>query len=158
AGKNQSDSTTGLSLDAFPQDAACYLPQHNDGSGHCNYAATIPNYVPDQIVSSGDTVYLLSSVNKRVYRWSITSETYLNPYIVEIDQGFSSIAPTRIAFSSAHHRLYLGYDTGAIHFIDVNTSTGAEASFANASTGITNLASVGNYLLAQDVSSKQYLI
>src|SRR6185369_5416453 len=63
AGKTQSDSTTGLSLDAYPQDSACYLPSHGNGA-QCNYAATIPSYVPDQVVNDGDTVYLLSTANK----------------------------------------------------------------------------------------------
>ena len=44
-GRSQADSTTGLALDAFPQDAACWLPAHGSG-GTCNYGATIPNYMP----------------------------------------------------------------------------------------------------------------
>ena len=38
AGKSQSDSTTGLSLDAYPQDAGCWLSAHGSG-GVCNPAA-----------------------------------------------------------------------------------------------------------------------
>ena len=72
AGRSQTDSTTGLTLDAFPQDSACWLAAHGSG-GVCNYGATIPNYVPDQIVQHGDIVYLLSSANRRVYRWSMAT-------------------------------------------------------------------------------------
>ncbi|MFL6600961.1 MAG: hypothetical protein ACJ8R9_06475, partial [Steroidobacteraceae bacterium] len=150
-GKSQSDSTTGLTLDAYPQDSACYLPAHGDGV-HCNYAATIPNYVPDQVVNAGDTVYLLSSTNKRVYRWSMATGTYLNPYVVGIDQGFSTLAPTNMAYSSSHHRLYLGYSTGAIQYIDTTVTSAAEAPFANTAMGVGGLAAVGNYVLAQDGS------
>ena len=60
AGRSQADSTTGLTLDAFPQDSACYLPAHGSG-GVCNYGATIPNYTPDQVVQNGDIIYLLST-------------------------------------------------------------------------------------------------
>ena len=35
-------------------------------------APRFPNYTPDQVVQHGDVVYLLSSVNRRVYRWSIS--------------------------------------------------------------------------------------
>ena len=151
AGKSQSDSTTGLSLDAYPNDSACYLLAHGDGV-HCNYAATIPNYVPDQVINDGDTVYLLSSANKRVYQWSIATGTYLNPYVVGIDQGFSTLAPVKMAYSSSHHRLYLGYGTGAIQYIDVNAGSAVEAPFANTAMGVAGLAAVGNYVLAQDGS------
>ena len=51
AGKSQADSTTGLTLDAFPQDSACWLPAHGSG-GICNNAATMPNFVPDKIVQT----------------------------------------------------------------------------------------------------------
>jgi hypothetical protein len=42
------DSTTGLNLDAFPQDSACWLAAHGSGAT-CNYGATIPNYIPDLV-------------------------------------------------------------------------------------------------------------
>src|SRR6185295_19514665 len=80
AGRSQADSTTGLTLDAFPTDAACWLAAHGSG-GVCNYGATIPNYIPDAVTQQGDVVYLLSSANKRVYRRSISTNQYLNPYI-----------------------------------------------------------------------------
>ncbi|HEY0681183.1 MAG TPA: hypothetical protein VGD45_02535 [Steroidobacter sp.] len=150
-GRTQTDSTTGLTLDAYPQDAACYLVSHGDGV-NCNYSATVPNYVPDQVVQQGDIVYLLSTANRRVYRWSIATGTYLNPYVVGIDQGFSTLAPSKMAYSSAHQRLYLGYSTGAIRYIDVSSGSTAEIPFTNTAMGIGGLAAVGNYLLAQDGS------
>jgi hypothetical protein len=151
-GSGQGGSTTGLSLDAYPQDAACYLASHGDGV-NCDYGATIPNYVPDQVVNVGDTVYLLSSANKRVYRWSIATRAYLDPYVVGIDQGFSTLPPTLMAYSGIHQRLYLGYDTGAIRYIDVTSGGGAEVPFADLSGSVRSLASVGNYMLAQDGGS-----
>jgi hypothetical protein len=108
--------------------------------------------VPDQVINDGDTVYLLSSANKRVYRWSIATGAYLNPYIVGINQGFSTLAPVKMAFSSSHHRLYLGYTTGAIQYIDTTASNGTEVLFGNTAAAVGGLASVGNYVLAQDGS------
>jgi hypothetical protein len=151
SGSSQADSTTGLTLDAFAQDSACWLAAHGSG-GVCNYGATLPNYEPDQIVQNGDTVYLLSTANRRVYRWSIASGQYLNPYVVGINQGYSTEAPTKMAYSDSHHRLYLGYSTGAIQYIDVTASTAVEVPFANTALGVNGLAAVGNYVLAQDFS------
>jgi hypothetical protein len=150
-GRTQADSTTGLTLDSFPQDSACWLPAHGN-AGACNYAATIPAYLPDHVVQHGDVVYLLSSANRRVYRWSISAETYLNPYVVGIDQGFTALSPTEMAVSPAHQRLYLGYASGAIRYIDLAANTGAEVPFANIAMAVSGLASVGNYVLAQDYS------
>jgi hypothetical protein len=147
AGRSQADSTTGLTLDAFPADAACWLSAHGSG-GVCNYGATIPSYIPDQVVQQGDVVYLLSSANRRVYRWSIATAAYLNPYVVGINQGFSILAPTKMAYSANHQRLYLGYGTGAIRYIDVNTATPVEAAFVSMPTAVTSLTSAGNFLVA----------
>ena len=101
---------------------------------------------------SGDVVYLLSTANGRVYRWSISTGAYLNPYIVGINQGFSTIAPTKMAYSSAHQRVYLGYETGAIRYIDVTAASPVEVPFANTAMAVNGLAAVGNYVLAQDYS------
>jgi hypothetical protein len=150
-GRSQSDSTTGLSLDAFPLDSACYLASHGSG-GVCDYGATVPSYVPDQVLSEGDTIYLLSSANRRVYRWSMATASYMNPYIVGINQGSSTLAPTRMAYSSAHQRLYLGYSTGAIRYIDVTSGSAVEHAFTNTALAVNGLAAAGNYVLAQDNS------
>jgi hypothetical protein len=151
AGRGPGDSTTGLSLDEYPQDSACYLPSHGTGA-ICNYGAGVPNYVPDQVIQNGDTVYLLSSANRRVYRWSITTASYMNPYVVGINQSFGALAPTKMAYSSAHQRLYLGYSTGAIQYIDVTSGNSGEVAFASTVRAVNGLAAVGNYLLAQDDS------
>ena len=70
---------------------------------------------------------------------------YLDPY----DVGSVALAPTTMAFSTAHHRLYLGYDTGAIKQIDVNAATPAEVAFASLAAAVTSLGSAGNFLIAQ---------
>ena len=152
AGRTQADSTTGLALDAFPQDSACWLSSHATAGGTCDYGATLPNYLPDQIVQQGDVVYLLSIANRRVYRWSISTGKYLNPYVVGTSQGFTTSAPNIMAVSPAHQRLYLGYDSGAIRYIDLASTSPAELPFANVAMGVRGLASVGSFVLAQDSS------
>jgi len=144
-------STTGLLVDAFPLDAACWLAAHGSG-GVCNYAATVPAYVPDQVFNEGDVVYLLSRANRRVYRWSIATGQYLNPYVVGLDEGLSTTAPVRIAYSAAHQRLYVGYPNGMIRYLAPGSA--AEQSFAMLPDGLDNLASVGNFLLAHDANGQ----
>ena len=87
-----------------------------------------------------------------MYRWSIAAGAYLNPYVMGINQGFSTIAPTTMAYSSAQQRLYLGYETGAIRYIDVTAGSPTETAFANTAMAVYGLASVGNFVLAQDDS------
>jgi len=142
-------STTGLQVDAFPQDAACWLASHGIG-GVCVYAATVPAFTPDHVIQQGDTIYLLSITNRRVYRWSIAARAYINPYVVGLDSGFGVAAPTRMEYSASHQRLYLGYGNGAVRYIDVATGSAAEHPYMNAGAGVIGLAAAGNYLLVQD--------
>ena len=144
-GRSASDSTTGLTADAFPQDAACWLSTHAAGTA-CDYGATIPNFTPDQVVQNGDVVYLLSTVNRRVYRWSISAGSYINPYVVGVERGFTTDAPTVIALVAAHQRLYLGYESGSIRYIDLTAASPVENNFAIVAYGVTGLASAGNFL------------
>ena len=152
AGMSQADSTTGLTLDAFPNDSACYLPAHGNG-GVCNYGATIPNYVPDQVVSDGDVdLPVEQRPTGACTAGRSRPRAYLNPYVVGINQGFSDLAPDRMAYSSSHQRLYLGYSNGAIQYIDTGAPNGEETPFGNTALGVGGLAAVGNFLLAQDFS------
>jgi hypothetical protein len=144
-GRGAGDSTTGLTADAFPQDAACWLPSHATGTA-CNYGATIPNYTPDQVAQNGDVIYLLSTANRRVYRWSISAGSYINPYVVGVERGFTTDAPTVIAVVAAHQRLYLGYESGSIRYIDLTAGSPLEHNFAIEAYGVTGLASAGNFL------------
>ena len=87
-----------------------------------------------------------------MYRWSIATASYLNPYVIGINQGFSALVPEHMAYSSSQQRLYLGYSTGAIQYIDTSAPNGAEVPFGNTALGVGGLAAVGNFLLAQDFS------
>ena len=149
AGRSQADSTSvpQLVLDAFPNDSACWLASHGSG-GVCNYGATIPNYTPDQVVQAGNVVYLLSAANKRVYRWSISAGAYINPYIVGVNQGFTTLAPTKMEYSANHQRLYLGYSNGAIRYLDTTSGAPAETPFLTMSGTVNRLTSAGNFLVA----------
>ncbi|NMH65501.1 PQQ-binding-like beta-propeller repeat protein [Shewanella salipaludis] len=150
-GKTQADSTTGLTLDAYPMDSACYLEAHGT-EGKCDIALRVPNFTPDKIVyDNAGIVYLLDRSNRRVYRWSSSSQSYLNPFVIGINDGFSSIAPTTMAVSNTHGRLYFGYASGAITQVDLQTQI-RDTRFANVPASVGGLAEAGNFLLAQDSS------
>jgi len=72
--------------------------------------------------------------------------------VVGIDQGFNTLPPSHMAYSSSQQRLYLGYSSGAIQYIDTSAPNGAEVPFGNTALGVDGLAAVGNFLLAQDFS------
>lgn len=152
SGYTEADSTTGLTLDIFPQDSACWLAEHDDGQGSCDYSATMPIFVPDEIASNGtDHLYLFSKEYGKVYRWSSQTQSYTNPIQVGKKSAISSVSPNKMAYSPSHQRLYFGYESGEITYVDV-TNIGPEMRLANTASAVNGLASVGNYLLAQDAS------
>ncbi|RYV04195.1 hypothetical protein SOPP22_00160 [Shewanella sp. OPT22] len=157
-GSTAEDSTTGLAIDAFPNDSACWLESHDDGSGQCDYGATMPNFTPEEIVTdSNGNIYLYSEEHAKVYRWSAATESYLNPISVGQNSGFTITSPQLITYSNEHQRIYLGYQSGLITF--VSTEDGSqpdEVEFARIAQEVEGLTSVGNFVLAQDSSGAWY--
>ncbi len=146
-GMTAADSTTGLILDAFPNDSACQLPSHSlpGDPGVCDISNAIPNYTPDKIVvGSDDVVYLMSTDNDSVYRWSLTQNNHLNPIRVYD-------TPQLMAYGPSDHRLYLGYDSGLITLIDLAVGV-SQNNFATVPDAPHGLASAGNYVLVADPS------
>ena len=146
------DSTTGLELDSFPEDSACWSEEHATSAGACDYQATMPVFTPDEILTDvNGVVYLFSAENGTVYRWSSVTGAYINPLYVGSSDGLTTTLPSLMAYSEVHSRLYFGYNTGEITFIDLGGSP-AEQHFAMTAMAVRGLASVGNYVLAQDGS------
>ena len=144
------DSPTGLTLDAYPSDASCHKLEQGDGV-RCNPSLSAPPFVPDLMVDDNQgMVYLYSKTQGRIYRWSALAGNYLAPIAV----GMAGISmPQTMALSVSHNRLYLGYSNGQITSIDLSsTAPGAEQPFAATAMGVSGLAAVGKYLLAQDAS------
>ena len=148
-GMSQADSTTGLQLDAYPNDAACYLPDHGDGTT-CDITATMPNYVPQSMaLDDNGILYLFSPENRRVYRRDANTGDHLNPYIVGNDKWLESETPSSMVLHRGHNRLYLSYDNGDINYIDLAAGDD-EARLATAPGRVGGMADVGNFLLVQD--------
>ncbi|MEZ4292470.1 MAG: hypothetical protein R3E53_18770 [Myxococcota bacterium] len=153
-GRGAEESTIGRVLDAFPLDSACQLPEHAlpGQPDRCDIAARIPSYLPSQIVVGDDgTIHLLSSELRRIFRWSIGDRLDLNPLFVG-DVPIPGGMPGHLVHSSAHDRLYLGYDSGAITQLDARDPFAGEQPFATTAQPVRGLAAVGAFLLAQDDS------
>lgn len=147
-GYSEADSTTGLTIDVFPVDSLCWLDEHGI-DGVCDYDTRMPDFTPDRIVVTEDgSQYLLSVDNEAIYKWDAELSRYSSPYLL---QNLES-SPQTMAYSETHQRLYVGTTNGNIVYFDTSSDSGLYTDFYATSTGVYGLASVGNYLLAQDYS------
>jgi len=155
-GLTQAGSTTGLTLDAYPQDAACHAVPQGNGSA-CDPAFHAPVGVPDRILGDGaGTVFMFSKTQGRIYRWSAATGNYIPPLAVgQPDSGGVLRSPRSIVHSADHRRIYLGYDSGQITFIDA-AGAGGERLFSTVSQAVGGLGAAGNFLLVQDYSGIEY--
>ncbi|MCP4699253.1 MAG: hypothetical protein GY862_20755 [Gammaproteobacteria bacterium] len=117
-GRTAADSTAGLVLDSYPFESACYLPEHGDGT-QCDYGSTMPEFTPDKVAVDKDgMVYLLSTANNRIFRWSAATSRYARPVYVGSTDVISPTSPNQMVYSLAHQRLYLGYPSDVISYRD----------------------------------------
>lgn len=142
-GYSDADSTTGLTVDAFPADAACQ--RANQGiDGVCNIVAQIPAYAPEQIAADRlGVVHLFDKETQRVYRWSAITGKHLNPVILGEDA-------TTVAINASTGQLYVGYVNGEITRRAPDVAK--PLSFATVSKEVRALAVAGDYLMAGDDS------
>lgn len=155
AGESQATSTTGLTLDAFANDFSCWLASHDNGSGECDYAATLPAFTPSTVFAdSSGIVYLAHENNSVLYRWNSNTQQYLSPQKLIDGDSLLDIAPHKITYSSTHNRIYLGFTNGDITFIDPD-NWGATQRFTTLNSSIGMMQDTGNYLLVQGDGSVQ---
>jgi hypothetical protein len=148
-GKSEADSTTGLVLDAYPNDFACYLPEHGDGVS-CDLTSTIPHYLPTSVmIDDAGVVYLFSPENRRIYRWDAVTREHLNPFVIGPGIETGGAPPRHMAYQSTQFRLYFGYDNGEVTFIDLAAGPD-EQNFLTRPVAVLGLADVGNFLLLHD--------
>ncbi|MCB0211409.1 MAG: PKD domain-containing protein [Anaerolineae bacterium] len=102
-------------------------------------------YSPDTVVLGTDNVlYILSSANLSVFRWSVTERRYLESIpLVE--------APKFMTYSPVTHRLYLAYDSGKITEIRLSEST-SEQVFANSPQSPLGLSTANEYVFVCDAT------
>lgn len=145
-GKSETDSITGLKIDEFPEDSACHSNLQVSGST-CTPEETIPEFTPDKIaIDKNGIVYLLSSDHNRVFRWSSQTLSWLNPLHVGSTHPLWSESPSEMAISESQNRLWFGYNSGKVSYID-STDNNAETVFPKASSkSIKALVGAGDYV------------
>ncbi len=110
-------------------------------------------FTPDKVVSDESGIlYMLSGDNNRIYRWSMAASDYIAPIVIGNDAPIGATRPTLMEYSAIHNRLYFGYDTGQVSYLDLNDLGAGEQSYATVSMSVQGLAAVGNYVLVQDES------
>lgn len=104
------------------------------------------------VSDSNGVIYLMSSINNRVYRWSMTANNYLSPLVIGDAQLLNGASPDLMTYSATHHRLYFGYANADVTFIDLNDAQPIEQPFATVATSVEGIADAGNHVLIQDSS------
>jgi hypothetical protein len=128
------------------------LPEHGDGV-NCDIASTLPDYWPDAVaIDTGGILYLLSTENERIYRDSAATGQHLSPIVVGTDAPAIAPAPQLMEYAPLHDRLYLGYTSGDITYVDLNSVSLEEQAFAQLPLSVNGLGAAGDFLVAQDPS------
>ncbi|MFT5442131.1 MAG: hypothetical protein ACI8W3_001173 [Myxococcota bacterium] len=151
-GSGPADSTEGLQVDAFPEDVSCQLPEHGfvDAPELCDIGSAVPLYDPDQIVvDRHGVIYLLSSENDRVFRWSTEEGDHLDP--IEVRDN-----PAYLAYSSTHDKLYLSYQTGAITQIDLGAPKLEDRKYAHTPGASWGIQAAGKFVFAVDHTTRPF--
>lgn len=151
-GYSEADSTTGLVLDEYPNDAACHMLKQGNGT-HCDYSQLVPAFTPDQVVSDDNGIFYMLSVGRNlIYRWSAVVGDYIAPIVVGTKASLKPTSTFLMEYSAAHNRLYFGYEDGQVTFLDIGNYEAGEQPFVTVAKSVGGIASVGNYLLVQDAS------
>ncbi|GAA3957412.1 hypothetical protein [Allohahella marinimesophila] len=107
----------------------------------------VPDFEPELVEFDETTgiVYLIDQESQGLYLWSADSESYTAIHTLDT-------MPTWATFSAAHQRLYLGYDTGSISFVDLRSAHFDEQAFAHLPSAVLGLKAAGDFVFAADRS------
>ncbi|MEZ4352254.1 MAG: hypothetical protein R3F16_01155 [Myxococcota bacterium] len=142
------DSTGGLVLDVAPESSLCSLPEHLD-AGVCDLEARIPAYLPDALdVDEAGVVYLLSSEQEKVFRWSIPDGEHLDPLVIGTIEAPGRPRAHAMSYSSTLDRLHLAFDDDSLRYHDL-LDPRVERPYAATAQATRTIESVGPLLLAQ---------
>lgn len=134
--------------DAYPNNAAC--SRDDQGNGTDCYATILAADSELLIENSGDNhVFFVSPETGMLIILDISNNSYR-----EVSPSISEGEQVRvIEYSPSHNRLYLGYSSNRIAYLDINNFVTAD--FAVITERVDGLAQVGDYILAQDNSGSR---
>jgi hypothetical protein len=149
-GMGPADSTSKLSLDAFPNDAACQLAAHAIAGGTaCDIAGRISAYSPQRIeIDARGVIHLLDGAGL-IRRYATATGKHLDPIVLAHEQ---LPAAGLMTYSPDNDRLYVGYRNGVITAIDPAAPYPRERPFAVTRSLPRGLAAAGPFVFASDNS------
>lgn len=149
-GFGPADSPSGLTLDAYPNDPECYARADGDGTV-CNASKAPPAFLPDAILGGDDGVLLMvNRERKRIYRFRPDSKTWLVPVAIGGADAQAGL-PTVSRYVAGHNRVYFGYPSGLITYVNLSGDT-RETRLSSTAMAVRGLAEAGAFLVAQDDS------
>jgi len=135
----------GDNSDFYVSDSAC--SSENQGNGEACYITWLLSKGIDEIETSiSGLVFYYAKTSEIIVSYDLVTSKYTE-IALELDENeYLNV----MDFSEAQNRLYLGYSSGKINF--VNAEDLSLNSFASTSEGVYGISSVGDYVLAQDNS------
>jgi len=109
--------------------------------------ATLDYTVDDAALDRDGTLLLLSRLHGNILRWSTREQRYLEPIRL---RG----RPNHMSYSTARHRLFLAYATGAIRSIDLDADL-VETDFVAVPDRIGSLCATDQHLVVYDITSNR---
>jgi hypothetical protein len=135
----------GDNSDNYPQQSACHLK--HEGNGLECYATWLPKQDVENIAASRDgNIYFYEKTQNKIIIYNLITSSF-SEVNVKISE---SETLNKISYSSAHKRLYLGFSTGRITYLDSDDQQIKE--FATMAESVDGLSTVGDFLLVQDHS------
>lgn len=129
----------GDNADFYSSDVNCF--EQLQGNGDSCYASILLDTTIAKIEANGNGQYYYYLADETLLTFDATSNTFLNAQVIT--------NLTQMEFSVDHQRLYLAFNDGQLKYVDESFNL---VDFASTPELINGLASVGNFLLAQDAS------
>ncbi|WP_188150275.1 PQQ-binding-like beta-propeller repeat protein [Teredinibacter waterburyi] len=138
----------GDNSDVYPLHDACALSA--EGNGVECYATWLGKQGVDNldIISIGGDRWIIFVETSQI---AVLFDNNANSYAETDTLNIPEDSINELVFSAAHQRVYVGYESGNIGYLDTLTLA-VNLDFASTAEAVDGLAAVGNFLLAQDNS------
>lgn len=142
----EADSSTGLVLDAYPNDSACHLASQADSSG-CLATNYYPLHKEVSIeLAFDDILYIFSKGDSKIFRYDTTSKAYLSPISLGTTSSISDAAVSNFAYLPSHKKIYIGYVDGTVTNINIGAGETDESYFSGLGESVGGIHDAGNHL------------
>ncbi|WP_105103427.1 PQQ-binding-like beta-propeller repeat protein [Microbulbifer pacificus] len=151
AGYSEGDSTSGLTLDAYPEDSACQEVNEGNGS-ECDVESHVVIDEVTQTILHENIVYALSAADQAVYRWDLVNEQLLNPVL--LTRELNGAPAVSIAVSDSG-KLLVADDSGAVFQVSSSLPLQAQRIY-RVTGGDVSLIQAGKQLIVGEATDYGY--